>query len=133
MTGAETAVTSNDADFLAVQAAAEGYCRALHAQDTGALARLFHPVAHLYAAGEAGLVDWPLQVFLDRVAARAPAGGEPDFAIHSVDLAGPGMACVKLSVAVPPRRYTDYLNFLELGGEWRIIAKVFRVADGPSL
>jgi len=129
----EDAALGNDTHFLAVQAAAEGYCRALHAQDTDALARIFHGDAHLYAPGADGLVNWPLAVFLERVASRAPAGGEPDFTIHSVDLAGPDMACVKLSVAVPPRRYTDYLNFLKLDGEWRVIAKVFRVAEGPPL
>lgn len=117
----------------AVREAAEAYCRALHDADTGALGRLFHENSHLYLAQEGVLTDWPRQTFLDRVGSRQPGGGAPDFEIESVDVAGPEMACVRLSVGVPPRRYRDYLNFLKIDGEWRVIAKLFRVVDGPAV
>jgi hypothetical protein len=117
----------------AVRAAAEAYCRALHEADTGALARIFHEDSHLYLSQDGALTDWPRQHFLDRVASRQPGQGGPDYAIESVDVAGPEMAAVRLSVLVPPRRYRDYLNFLRIGGEWRVISKVFRVVDGPAV
>lgn len=117
----------------AVRAAAEAYCRALHDADTAALARIFHENSHLYLAQDGVLTDWPRQFFLDRVGSRSPGQGAPDFEIESVDVAGPEMAAVRLSVGVPPRRYRDYLNFLKVGGEWRVIAKLFRVADGPAV
>ena len=116
-----------------VRAAAEAYCRALHEADTATLARIFHESAHLYLSQEGVLTDWPRQHFLDRVGARQPGQGAPDYEIESVDVAGPEMAVVRLSVGVPPRRYRDYLNFLRIGGEWRVISKVFRVADGPAV
>lgn len=117
----------------AVRAAAEAYCRALHDADTKALARIFHENAHLYLAQDGVLTDWPRQHFLDRVGSRERGRGEPDFEIEAVDVAGPEMAAVRLFVGVPPRRFRDYLNFLKIGGEWRVIAKVFRVADGPAV
>ena len=117
----------------AVRAAAEAYCRALHDADTDALARIFHEDSHLYLAQEGVLTDWPRQHFLDRVGARQPGQGAPDYEIESVDVAGAEMAAVRLTVGVPPRRYRDYLNFLKIGGEWRVIAKVFRVVDGPAV
>jgi hypothetical protein len=117
----------------AVRAAAEAYCRALHEADTAALARIFHEESHLYLSQEGVLTNWPRQHFLDRVGARQPGQGVPDYEIEAVDVAGPEMAAVRLSVGVPPRRYRDYLNFLKIGGEWRVISKVFRVADGPAV
>ena len=116
-----------------VRAAAEAYCRALHDADTGTLARIFHENSHLYLAQDGVLTDWPRQFFLDRVGSRSPGQGAPDFEIEAVDVAGPEMAAVRLVVGVPPRRYRDYLNFLKVGGEWRVIAKLFRVADGPAV
>ena len=116
-----------------VRAAAEAYCRALHEADTAALARLFHENAHLYLSQQGVLTDWPRGHFLERVGSRQPGQGAPDFEIESVDIAGPEMAAVRLSVGVPPRRYRDYLNFLKIGGEWRVISKVFRVAEGPAV
>jgi hypothetical protein len=124
--------TTTEAE-AAVRAAAEEYCRALHAADTSALGRIFHEDSHLYLAQEGVLTNWPRRHFLDRVRSRQPGQGAPDFEIESVDVAGPEMAVVRLSVGVPPRRYRDYLNFLKIGGEWRVISKVFRVADGPAV
>jgi hypothetical protein len=125
--------TAAETDAQALRTIGEAYCRAVHFQDIAALERIFHPNAHLYAMGSNGLEDWPRQQFLDRVAGRDGSGGLPTFEIHSVDVAGPEMGQVTLSVAVSPRRFTDYLNFLKIDGEWRVIAKVFRTAEGPAL
>ena len=117
-----------------VRAAAEAYARALHESDTYRLGALFHEAAHLYAVdGDGALIDWPRAHFLERVADRAPGAGAPEFEIETVDLAGPEMATVRLTVRAGARRFRDYLNWLKLGGEWRVIAKVFRVEDGPEL
>lgn len=35
------------------------------------------------------------------------------------------MAFVKLKCAIPPRFFTDYLNFLRVDGKWQIAQKVF--------
>lgn len=117
----------------AVRAAAEAYCVALHNADIAALTEIFAETSHLYAAQDGALIEWPRQVFLDRNEARGPCAGAPDFEIHDVQVAGPEMAQARLSVSVPPRRFTDYLNFLLIDGRWRVIAKIFRVADGPKL
>ncbi|MEM6944511.1 MAG: nuclear transport factor 2 family protein [Pseudomonadota bacterium] len=122
-----------EADLKAVMAAAEAYCVALHESDTARLAAIFHENSHLYASGEAGLIDWPLPFFLERVGGREPGKGAPDYEILSVEMSGPEMARVHLEVAVPPRRYADYLDFLKLNGAWRVIAKIFRVAEGPAV
>ena len=58
------------ATIAEVRAAAEAYCVALHRCDTAALAALFAPAAHLYAAEAGGIGDLPRDVWLERVAAR---------------------------------------------------------------
>ncbi len=121
------------ADIAGVLEAAEAYARALHEADAAALAEIFHPAACLYASQEGGLIEWPRQTFLDRVAARAPGAGAADYAIHAIEVAGPETVNLQLSVAVPPRRFTDHLQFLKIDGAWRIISKTFRVAEGPAV
>ncbi|MGF1446607.1 MAG: nuclear transport factor 2 family protein [Pikeienuella sp.] len=116
-----------------VRAVAMAYAQALHRADTAALGQIFHDAAHLYAGQDGALIDWPKAKFLERVGARAALSGEVDVEIEAIHVAGPETAHVTLHVAVPPRRFTDYLQFLKLGGEWRIINKIFRVAEGPGV
>ncbi|MFN3260203.1 MAG: nuclear transport factor 2 family protein [Pikeienuella sp.] len=123
----------DDSALAEVEAAAVAYCVALHEGDVAGLEALFHPRANLYAAQNGALIENSRQVFLDRAKARGAMPGAPDYAIHAVRSEGPEMAHVTLSVALPPRRFTDYLNFLKLDGRWVVISKVFRVAEGPEL
>ena len=119
------------AELLAeVQAAAEAYCAALHACDTGVLEGLFAPAAHLYAAEDGRLVDLSRDEWLSRVAARErPGPGSfADFHIEMVDVSGPETAVARVRLAVGERRFTDYLSYLRLDGSWRVIAKVYRAA-----
>lgn len=123
----------DDPKLSEVEAAAAAYCVALHEGDVEALKALFHPRCNLYAARQGALIETPRESFLDRARARGKLAGAPDYEIHAVRAEGPEMAHVTLSVALPPRRFTDYLNFLKLDGRWVVIAKVFRVAEGPEL
>ncbi|MEL6478051.1 MAG: nuclear transport factor 2 family protein [Pseudomonadota bacterium] len=116
-----------------IRAAASDYCVAGIKADIPVLERIFHEGSHLYASQDGKLIEWPRQAFLDRVAGRGAVEGEPEFEILSVHFAGPEMAHVHLNMTIPPRVFTDYLNFLRIDGEWRVIAKIFRVADGPAV
>jgi hypothetical protein len=113
-----------------LKAAAEAYCVALHHCDASVLAELFAPEAHLYAVEGGALVDLPRDLWLERVGSRERPGpgSRPEFHIETVDFSGPETGLVRLTVAVGPRRFTDYLNWLKVGGVWRVIAKTYRVA-----
>ncbi len=117
-----------------VRAAAEAYARALHAGDGAALEALCHERFTMHwveADGAARMLD--RTAFVARVAAREALPGAPDLQIHAVDLAGPEIAHVKLSVAAPPRRFIDYLGFFRTEARWRLVTKLFRVAEGPAM
>lgn len=115
-----------------VRAAAEAYCAALHACDAAALARIFAPAAHLYAAEAGEVVDLPRDAWLERVAGRVPPDAAPEFAVEMVDASGPETAIARVSVRVGERLFRDHLSFLKTGGSWRVIAKVYRRVDGPA-
>ncbi len=123
----------DDVALSEVEALAVAYCVALHEGDAARLAEIFHPRANLYASQGGKLIENSREVFLERSRKRGKLPGAPNYAIHAVRAEGPEMAHVTLSVALPPRRFTDYLNFLKLDGRWVVISKVFRVAEGPEL
>ncbi len=130
MLEAETPSRLNAA--VEVRWAANAYCEAAHAGDVAVCRDVFHENCHLYGiAADGSLIDMPRETFLERVAARS-GEGPADYEIHDVTVTGE-MAVVRLSVTLAPRRFEDQLNFLKFGDEWRVIAKLFRVADGPAL
>ena len=115
----------------AVRAAAEGYCVALHTADADFLENLCHDrfaMASVQPTGAQFFFD--KQQFVDRARARDAFEGEPSFEILSIDIE-PEMAMVKLWVDMPPRRYCDYLGFMPVNGEWKLINKLYRTASGP--
>ncbi|MEM7189835.1 MAG: nuclear transport factor 2 family protein [Pseudomonadota bacterium] len=117
----------------AVRAAAEGYCVALHTSDHEFLADLCHDnFAMATVQPDGGQHFFDKESFVARAAAREPFAGEPSFEILSIDVE-PEMAMVKLWVDMPPRRYCDYLGFMLVDGQWKLINKLFRTADGPSI
>lgn len=122
------------AEAAAVRAVAETYCRALHSSDVAALDQVFHDAFRMVAVTADGVYqDWTKAQFLDRVRARDPFPGAPEFEIYSVDVENDEMAWVKLSVTVPPRRFHDYLGFLKVGGQWRVVNKQYTIVGGPAL
>ena len=110
------------------------YCHALHNGDGAAVDTLCHDRFLMQWVGQDGSARGiDKAAFVARIGGRDAFPGEPRFTVHAVDLAGEAMAQVKLDVTVPPRVYTDQLGFLLIDGEWRLMTKLFRVADGPAL
>ena len=117
----------------AVRAAAEGYCTALHTSDADFLADLCHDRFFMTTMQPDGK-EWVFDKtqFVERARARPPFEGEPSFEILSIDVE-PEMAQVKLVVDMAPRRFCDYLGFIKVGSDWKLVTKLFRTADGPAL
>ena len=117
----------------AVRAAAEGYCVALHTADADFLESLCHERFFMTSVQPTGLqLFFDKTSFVDRARSRDAFAGEPSFEVLAVDVE-PEMAHVKLWVDMPPRRYCDYLGFMPVGGEWKLVTKLFRTAAGPAV
>lgn len=104
------------------------YFDGFHDGDVETLKKVFHPSCHLISGTGGTLVDDPMPAVYDRVRGRpAPAAaGQPRYDhILSIHLAGPETALVTCRIAIAPKLFTDYLNFVKLDGQWRIVSKVF--------
>lgn len=117
-----------------IHAAAVAYCEGIHTSDVDMFRKMLHDKFLMTAiAGSGAPVFWDKAGYLERVGGRDPLAGSPDYKIISIDVAGDVMAHVKLQVRVPPRLFEDYLGFFRADGEWKLITKLFRTADGPEL
>ena len=105
------------------------YMDGLYEGDLNKLRLVFHPVCHLFSNSEGEFLDWSREKWFEVVEDRdSPKSlGLPRFdRIISIDMSDNITACAKLSCAVPPKFFTDYLTLLKLEERWQIVSKVFR-------
>ena len=104
------------------------YFYGFHNCDVATLQKVFHPSCHLITGVGGSLIDDAMDAVYARVLGRtspAKAGQPRHDQIVSIHLAGPETALVTCRIAIAPKLFTDYMNFVKLDGEWRIVSKVF--------
>jgi len=109
------------------------YFDGLHHSDTDRLARVFHPRASYVTATEAEANgEEPLLLtmgeyfpIVERRPSPASRGEARRDRVISVEFAGPVTAFARVECAIAPKRFTDFLTLIKVGGRWQIIAKVF--------
>jgi putative lumazine-binding protein len=108
-----------------VRQTVETYLHGLKFNDVPSLQKAFYPEAKLYfvkkdgTLGQLSQEQW-YQGF-EGSAGKEEAG---DLRIASVDVTG-NAASVKVVETYPKSVYTDYISLLKLGGEWRIVNKIY--------
>lgn len=123
--GATAPLRAQDPEEAAIRATLEHYLQG-HATGDGSHMRMaFHPAAWLF---------WVAGDTLGRRASEAYAAGfpgrpAPDEAqrrrrIVSIDRTG-NAAMAKIELDYPDVRFVDYMSLLKVGGEWRIVHKIF--------
>ena len=108
--------------------AMELYFDGFYHGDVATLQKVFHPACHLISGAGGTLADDPMDAVYARVRGRtspAAAGQARYDQIVSIHLAGPETALVTCRIAIEPKLFTDYLNFVKLDGQWRIVSKVY--------
>ena len=119
---------STTGPFVEIAAVMADYFDGLHFSDTDRLGRAFHPDAQYVCASDGTLTRLSMTEYFPIVQARpSPASRSEPRAdrIISIEFAGPVTAFVRAECAIGPKRFTDFLTFIRLDDEWRIIAKVF--------
>ena len=116
-------------DRNAIEAAAKVYLDGLYEGNTEKLASVFLPTCALTyeADGEVQIIpsrDAWLEMVRSRPSARSQGQARHD-EILTIDQSSPTTAFVKLKCQIPPRYFTDYLNFLKIDGRWQVAQKVF--------
>lgn len=110
------------------------YFDGLYEGDADKLASVFHPGSALTYEHKGTVVAWPLADWLKAVRERPSPqaqGLARDDAILLVDQSSPITALVKVKCQIPPRYFTDYLNMIKTGGQWKVAQKVFATEVRP--
>lgn len=108
------------------------YFDGLYHSDSGRLKAVFHPKAVYVTASEAArggeLVHLTMAQYFTIVDARPSPAGRGEVRrdrIDSIDFAGPETAFARVTCAIAPKVFTDFLTLVRVEGRWQIIAKVF--------
>lgn len=121
--------------YAEIVAALPLYFDGFYNGDVAKLRNIFHPSCHLSHAHDGKLAHDDMETVYARVAGRAsPAknGEARRDVILGIDVSSPTSALARVQIAIGPRLFTDYLNFLKIDGQWRIIAKVFSWVELPA-
>ncbi len=117
-----------DASYAEIMAGLQDYFDGFYASDVDKLKGVFHPECHLISATGGPLVNDPMEAVYARVAGRTPPAASNQKRLDrvlSIDKSGPEAALAKVQIAIGPKLYTDYLNFLRIDGRWQIISKIY--------
>ena len=108
-----------------VRQTVEAYLHGLKFNDVPSLRKAFHPEAKLFFVKKDGtLGQLSQEQWYKGFEGSAGKEEQGDLRIVSVDVTGDA-ASVKVVETYPKSIYTDYLSLLKLGGEWRIVNKVY--------
>jgi Putative lumazine-binding len=116
---------AQDPEEAGIRAALEHYLQG-HATGDGAhFQAAFHPVANLYWVAGDTLAQRTGAAYI----AGAPGRPAPDEAqrrrrIVSIDRTGTA-AMAKIELDYPTVRFVDYMALLKIGGEWKIVNKIY--------
>ena len=108
-----------------VRQAVEAYLHGLKFNDVASLKKAFYPEAKLFFVKKDGtLGQLSQEQWYKGFEASAGKEEKGDLKIVSVDITG-NAASVKVREEYPNSIYTDYVSLLKLGGEWKIVNKVY--------
>lgn len=116
-------------DRQAIEALIEHYFTFLQTGDADMIGHLFLPECDLISPARDGTVTHMDLTTYENIVRSRPSprslGYERFGRLLLVDQTGETMALAKVSCAVQPKYFTDYLTLVKKDGDWKIAAKVF--------
>jgi hypothetical protein len=109
-------------ELQAIEQAVTYYLEGGKAGKVELLEKAFHESAEIECVQNGELVSWDLPTFLGFFDPARPS--DHVHRILSVDFAGDA-AAVKAEWDFGSWKYIDYLSLLKVGGEWKIVHKIF--------
>ncbi len=112
-------------DETAVRVTIQHYLHGLKFNDIDNLKQAFYPEARLFFIKKNGELGQLTQSeWYEGFKSTPGKEEEGDLKIASLDIVG-NAASVKVEENYPASRYTDFLSLLKVGGQWRIVNKIF--------
>ena len=114
-------------DEKRITAAVEEYVLAISIAAEERLRAIFHPSASI-VGNYHGAVEWlSVDAYVGEVlGAGLPPNDAPDWRLLSLDITM-DTAVVKVEDGFGAMRFTDYLSFLKIAGDWKIVGKVYHL------
>jgi hypothetical protein len=115
-------------EIAAIQAQTQVYFDGLYEGDADKIASVFLPSSSLTQSVDNALKATPRDEWLAAVRTRPSPkaqGLTRDDLILTIDLVSPTLALVKVKCQMPPRYFTDLLNFVKLDDRWMVAQKIF--------
>ncbi|NNG17906.1 MAG: nuclear transport factor 2 family protein [Gemmatimonadales bacterium] len=118
---------SPDPDIAGIEQAVQHYLDGHATGDPRVMTRAFHQSARLQFIREGQYSTRALEAYLGGMGG-SPAEDESDRRRRVVSIGYTGDAGVaKLELDYPGALITDYMQLLKIGGEWKIVNKIFTV------
>ena len=114
-------------DQRAIEQTIQTYFDGLYEGNADKLGSVFHENSALTWDQDGQISVLPRDAWLKMVRERPSSQSRNlarDDAILLLDQSGPTTAFVKVKCQIPPRYFTDYLNLLCIGGQWKVAQKV---------
>ena len=111
-----------------IEAVLHRYFEALYRGDTGLFSDVFHPSARLHTVSGDGVTVIEVPAYLDIVANRAaPAASRAprQEEILSIEIPTPTTAHARVRERFFNKLFTDELVLVKVGGDWKIVSKVW--------
>src|SRR5215510_12265677 len=122
---AVTCAAQQSSDEALVRKAVETYLHGLKFNDVASLKKAFTADAKLlFVKKDGSLGQLTQEQWYKGFESSAGKEEQGDLKIVSVDITGDA-ASVKVREEYPNSIYTDYVSLLKLGGEWKIVNKVY--------
>jgi len=118
--------------FDTVNSLLETYFDGLYHADVERLAAAFHPQAIYATADESPFLYRTMDEYFSVVEKReSPASRKENRndVIEAIGFAGNNTAFARVRCSIGSRDFTDFLTLVQTDGAWRIIAKVFQIAE----
>lgn len=122
-------------EIAAVSGVVQTYFDGLYHADVERLEIVFHPKAIYATADETPLLYRTMDEYFPVVAKReSPASrNEPRRdVIESIEFAGANTAFARLRCSIGTKDFIDFLTLVRTDGTWRIMAKIFHMAERAS-
>lgn len=121
--------------FADIERLLRQYFDALYYCDTEKLMTVFHPLAIYATADEKTFLYRTMDEYrpvIERRVSPASRGEARRDIIHSIEQAGKNTALARVGCMIGSRHFVDFLSLVRIGGEWKIISKVFQIIENAN-